>query len=256
MTVSRLTASAAFVGMDWADRKHDSCLPVAGSDPRACSVRPQPPELMAPGAQGLRPRFAGRPSAVGLELRKGPLLDARPPDDSLGLGAVTPTPLAQSRQAFGLSYATDAPPEAELALARLMTHRDTLTARQPPSAAMRALPRLVAHRRSLVADKVRRTKRRTEALKPSCPQLLAWVKDTDTMVFCAVLTRGPPLTPAPPARQARLTALFQAHHGRSPHRVEPRLPALLRATTLTTDRGVIRPHQWLGDGLVPPRRGV
>jgi Transposase len=211
---------------------------------------------MAQWAQVLRQRFEGRPIAVGLELRKGPLIYALPPDAFLVLCAGNPTTLATYRQACCLSDATDDPTDAELTRELLMTHRDTLTALQPPSAAMRAWPRLVAHRRSRVADKVRLTHRLTAALKPSCPQLLEWFKDKDTMVFCDVLTRWPTLKQAQRARKARLTAFCQEHHGRSPHIVEPRIQAILRATTLTTDSGVIRPTQWLVAVLVQHLGGV
>jgi transposase len=206
---SSLTAYAAFVGIDWADRTHASCLQVAGSDQRQCSVLPHRPERMAQWAQVLRQRFEGRPIAVCLELSQGPLRYALQPYDCLVLFAVNPTTLAKYRQAVCLSSAKDHPTDAELARELLMTHRDTLTALQPQSAAMRALPRLVEQRRRLVADQVRLTHRLTAALKPSCPQVLAWFKDKDTMVFCDVRTRWPTLKHAQRARKARLTAFFQ-----------------------------------------------
>jgi hypothetical protein len=112
----------------------------------------------------------------------------------------------------------------------------------------------VEQRRSLGADKVRLTHRRTDALQPDFPQVLAWCKDQDTLVFGAFRTRWPTLKPAQQARQARLTAFFPAHHGRDPHIIAPRSQAIRRATPLTTDRGVIRPNQWLVEGLVQPQR--
>ena len=166
MNVSSLTAYAAFVGIDWADRQHDICLQVAGSDPREFRVLPHRPERSAQWAQVLRQRFEGRPIAVCLELRQGPLVYALQPYDFLVLFAVNPTTLAKYREAFCLSDAKDDPPAAELALELLMTYRDKLTALHPQSAAMRALQRLVEQRRTLVADKVRLTNRLTDALKP------------------------------------------------------------------------------------------
>jgi hypothetical protein len=151
---------------------------------------------MAQWAQALRQRCAGRPIAICLELRKGPLVYARQPYDFLVLFPVHPTTLAKSREAFCLSHAKDDPADAELALELLMTHRDKLTALPPPSAALRALPRLVAQRRALVADKVRLTTRLTDALKPYFPQILEWFKDKDTVVFGDVLSRWPTLKPA------------------------------------------------------------
>jgi transposase len=256
MNGSSLTEYAAFVGIDWADRKHDICLHVAGSDQREFSILPHRPERIAQWAQVLRQRFEGRPIAVCLELSKGPLVYALQQYDFLILFAVNPTTLAKYREAFCLSYAKDDPTDAELALELLMTHRDKLTALHPQSAAMRALQRLVEQRRTLVADKVRLTNRLTDALKQYFPQVLEWFKDKDTMVFCDVLTRWPTLKQAQRARKARLTAFFHEHNVRYPHIIEPRIQAIRSATTLTTDSGVIRPNQLLVEVLVEQLRCV
>ena len=71
------TEFAAFIGIDWADRKHDVCLLAAGSGKQALSVLPHRPESIAQWAEGLGRRFGGRPIAVCLEIAKGPLVYAR-----------------------------------------------------------------------------------------------------------------------------------------------------------------------------------
>lgn len=67
---------AAFGGIDWADAKHDLCLPAVGSDTRECSQLAHTPEAIDAWARALHERFAGHPVAVGLELNKGPLVYA------------------------------------------------------------------------------------------------------------------------------------------------------------------------------------
>jgi transposase len=252
MKASTLTEYAAFVGIDWADRKHDVCLQPAGCDTREFSVLPHRPERMAQWAQALRQRFEGRPIAVCLELRQGPLVSALQPYDFLVLFPVNPTTLAKYREAFCLSHAKDDPTDAELALELLMAHRDRLTALHPQSVAMRTLQRLVEQRRTLVADKVRLTNRLTDALKQYFPQVLEGFKDKDTVVFCDVLTRWPTLQQAQQARQARLTAFFHEHNVRYPHLVAERLQSILQATPLTFDAGVIVPNRLLVEILVQP----
>jgi len=69
MDMSSLSEFAAFVGIDWADRKHDLCLLPAGAAKRESSVLPHRPEAIVQWAEQLRTRFAGRPIAVCLELR-------------------------------------------------------------------------------------------------------------------------------------------------------------------------------------------
>jgi hypothetical protein len=67
---------AAFVGIDWADAKHDICLQAVGSATRECRQLDHKPEAIDAWARALQERFAGRPVAVGLELNKGPLVYA------------------------------------------------------------------------------------------------------------------------------------------------------------------------------------
>ena len=69
-----LAQFAAFVGIDWADRKHDLCLQVAHTDTREFAVLAHRPDAIDQWAASLRRRFQGRPVAVCLELAKGPLV--------------------------------------------------------------------------------------------------------------------------------------------------------------------------------------
>ena len=64
--------------------------------------------------------------AIGLELNKGPLVSALRTYDGLVLFPVNPLTLARYREAFTPSHATDDPSDAELLLALLLPHRDTL----------------------------------------------------------------------------------------------------------------------------------
>ena len=65
---------AAFIGIDWADAKHDVCLQAVGSDTREFSRLEHKPEAIDAWAQAIQQRFAGRPVAVCLELNQGPLV--------------------------------------------------------------------------------------------------------------------------------------------------------------------------------------
>jgi transposase len=247
---------AAFVGIDWADRKHDVCLQPAGCDQREFSVLAHRPESLQQWAEGLRQRFQGGLIAVCLELTKGPLVSALQRYEFLVLFPVNPTMLAKYRATFCLSHAKDDPTDAELALELLLTHPDKLRALQPQSAAMRTLQQLVEQRRGLVADKVRITNRLTNALKQYFPQVLDWFKDKDTQLFCDFLTRWPTLKHAQRARKTRLMAFFQEHNVRYPHVIEQRVQAILTATPLTADHGVLVPNRLLVEVLVEQLRAV
>jgi transposase len=248
------TEFAAFVGIDWADRKHDVCLQAAGSSKRELSVLPHQPERIAQWAEGLRRRFGGRPIALCLEIAKGPLVSALQRYPFLVLFPVNPTTLAKYRKAFHVSGAKDDPVDAQLALDLLLTHPEKLTRLQPQSAAMRTLTELVEQRRALVGDVTRLTNRITATLKQYFPQVLDWFEDKDTLVFCDFVTRWPTLKHAQRARKARLTAFFQEHNVRYPRIVEQRIQAIAAATPLTADRAVIEPNRLLVDALVQQLR--
>lgn len=245
---------AAFIGIDWADRKHDVCLLARGSPEREFSVLPHRPEAIAQWAEGLRQRFHGGPIAVCLELASGPLVYALQRYAFFVLFPVNPATLAKYRKTFYVSGAKDDPLDAQLALELLLTHPEKLTQLQPQGPAMRTLQQLVEQRRALVGDAGRLINRITWALKQYFPQVLEWFEDKSTLVFCDFLTRWPTLKHAQRARKARLTAFFYAHNVRYPHIIEQRLQGIASATALTTDRAVIEPHRLLVEALVQQLR--
>ena len=61
---------AAFVGIDWADKKHDVCLQVAGSAKRERLVLEHRSGVIQAWAEQLRERFGGAPVAVSVELSR------------------------------------------------------------------------------------------------------------------------------------------------------------------------------------------
>ena len=69
-------ALAAFVGLDWAEAKHDVCLQAAGTAQREFLSFEHSPEEMNAWVQTLRTRCNGQPVAVCLELTQGPLVSA------------------------------------------------------------------------------------------------------------------------------------------------------------------------------------
>ena len=111
---------AAFIGIDWADSKHDICLQVANTEKREFAVLPHRPDAIDQWACSLRQRFQSRPVAVCLELRKGPIVYALQKYDFLILFPVNPATLAKYREAFTPSHAKDDPTDAEYQLELLV----------------------------------------------------------------------------------------------------------------------------------------
>ena len=241
---------AAFVGLDWADAKHDVCLQAAGSETREFSVLVHTPETIDEWVSTLRQRFKGQPIAICLELNKGPIVYALRKYDFLVLFPVNPLTLARYREAFAPSHAKDDPTDAELQLELLLKHREKLTPLKPQSPAMRTLEQLVEHRRRLVGDTGRLTNRLTSTLKNYFPHVLPWFHDKDTAIFCDFLAQWPTLKAAQLARRTTLERFFRAHHVRYADVIEQRIQAIKSATPLTTDGGVIVPHALLVQALI------
>jgi transposase len=250
MTQSATDTFAAFVGIDWAEAKHDVCLQAAGSATREGFQLEHTPEAIDAWVTTLRTRFHGQPVAVCLELNKGPLVFALRKDDFLLLFPLNPLTLARYREAVTPSRAKDDPTDAELQLERLLTHRDKLQPLNPQSPAMRALEQLVEHRRRVVGDNVRSTNRLTSTLKNYFPHVLQWFPDKDTPIFCDFLSRWPTLKAAQLARRSPLETFFRDHHVRSSDVIDKRLHAINAASPWTIDEGVIAPNVLLVQALV------
>ena len=122
----------AFVGIDWADVKHDICLQAAHTDRREFDRIEHKVDGIEQWAISMKKRFGG-PIAIALELAKGPLVYALQKYDFFVLFPINPATLAKYREAFKPSGAKDDPTDAELALELLTHHRDRLTALDPQS---------------------------------------------------------------------------------------------------------------------------
>lgn len=247
---------AAFVGIDWADRKHDICLQVPGTDAVEASVIEHRPKAIEEWAHKLRERFPGRRIAVCLELSHGPIVSALLEHDIFVIFPVNPSTLAKYRRAFTPSRAKDDPTDAAIALELLRRHPEKLTPLRHESPNMRALRRLVEARRDLVQDRVRLTNRLTFTLKAYFPQVLDWFRDKETEVFAAFLERWPSLPDAQRARRETIVDFFHAHSVRRASVIDRRVDAIKAERPLTSDAAVIEPARLLVEALLPQLRAL
>jgi transposase len=175
----------AFVGLDWADTKHDVCIQAAQSERREFDQFAHQVSSIEHWAHTMQVRFGGK-IAVALELSKGPIVSALQKYDCFVLFPINPSTLAKYREAFKPSRAKDDPTDAVLALDLLVRHPDRFKPLKPQSVPMRTLLYLVEQRRQLVGDKGRFVNRLTNALKQYYPQALDWFEQHDTPLFCDV----------------------------------------------------------------------
>jgi len=243
----------AFVGLDWADAKHDICVQAAACEVREFDRFPHKVAAIDDWAHSMHKRFGGQ-IAVALELAKGPIVYALQKYDFFVLFPINPSMLAKYRQAFKPSRAKDDPTDAELALDLLVRHRERFQPLKPQSVPMRKLCMLVEQRRRLVGDKTRYTNRLGNALKQYYPQALQWFQQRDTVVFCDFLTRWPTLIQVKRSRKAPLTTFFKVHNVRFEIAGLWLRPQPVNASPLTRDMAVITAYQMQVEALVEQLR--
>jgi hypothetical protein len=232
------TEFAAFIGIDWADRKHDVCLQVGETGKRERFIIEHRPKVLHAWAEQLRERFGGARVAVCVELAKGPIVSALLEHDFLVVFPVQPSLLAKYRDAFTPSRAKDDPTDAEFALELLLRYPDRLPRLKPESPAMRSLRQLVETRRSLVDDRVRVMNRITASLKAYFPQVLDLFREKETGVFADFLERWPTIQAATKARKSAMESFFRDHNVRYQATIDRRISALKDEQPLTTDEAV------------------
>lgn len=233
------TEFAAFVAIDWADRKHVFVLQAAGCLQRESGVIEHSPESVEVWAAQLRHRFGNRPIAVAVEQSRGPLVFMLSKYEHLVVFPVHPTTLAHYRMSFRPSGAKDDPGDADLLLELLRLHRDKLRRLNPDTEETRTLQFLVEDRRKLVAEKTRTSNRITAAVKKYYPQVLEWFEEVGTVLVAEFLQQWPTLEQLQRAKPATIERFFRAHNSRSVARIRQRLEQIEKAIPATTDAAVV-----------------
>jgi transposase len=230
---------AAFLAIDWADKKHVWCLQAVGSEKRESGELEHSPEAVEAWVGQLCQKFAHRPIAVALEQSRGALVFMLSKYEALHLFPVPSTMAASMRQALYPSGAKDDPRDADLLLDILLQHRDKLRRLVPDTEATRRVQNLVEERRKLVDEKTEQTNRLTSHLKIYFPQIVNWFEHLDTELVCALLLRWPTLEELQKVPPAQLRTFFRKHHCRDQEVIERRILAIRQAIPAIRDRAVI-----------------
>lgn len=244
----------AYIGLDWADTKHDICLKANGDEALEYRIIQHSPEAIDEWALELQKRFENNPVAICLELKAGPIVYALLKYAFITLFPIPPKALAKYRETFSQSGAKDDPTDAYLQLDFLLRHPQSLNALKPDDPETRILQRLTEDRRSLVGERVRLTNRITASLKAYFPQTLQWFDDIDTILFCDFILKWPTLSKAKRARTSTLETFFKTHNCVKAEVIERRVQAIKTAMHLTEDKGVIIPLERLTMALIQQLR--
>jgi transposase len=251
----RETKFAAFIGIDWADRKHDvSIYDVAKATTRQDTVV-QTPEAMQRWLAELIQRYPGQPIAVALEQTRGALFSALMMHQTLVLFPVNPAALSSFRDALYPSHAKDDPVDADLLMRLIRDHGDRLRPWKPDSVATRTLRRLGEDRRRLVDARTAVINQLTASLKESFPQALRWAGGLQSEQACAFLESWPTFSEVQKASKSQLIKFYRQHR-HSLRWAEERVAQVRAAVPATHDDALIEVGSFVVQSAVGQLRAL
>jgi len=197
----------AWIGIDWADEKHDVSLYDLETGKQEVLTIAQNPEALQEWLGQLRARYEGGYVAVVLEQGRGGLLNALMSCEFLVLYIINPKSLSSFREAFYGSGATSDPVDAELMRDMVRQNPSRFRAWRPDDVPTRSLRLLTEGRRHLVNQSTALTNQLTALLKGYYPQALAWVGSLDTASACDFLEQWPTLQSLQISRRRQIPIL-------------------------------------------------
>jgi transposase len=235
---------AAYVGIDWADQKHDVVLrSVTHPTKVEHQVISCQPDALLDWVAKMQQRFGGKGKIlVCLEQSRGALIYHLMGYDFFELYPINPSQLAHYRTTFVTSGAKDDQPDAELLCELLMVHRDRLKAWKPDSELTRKLATLNEDRRQAVDERTRLSHQIKSQLKTFYPLALQILdNDTTTALAADLLLQWPCLEAIQKQSPSKLRKFFYGHNCRGEAKMLERLSLINQAKALTHDLAVIEP---------------
>jgi len=245
----------AWIGLDWADEKHDiSLYEVASGKEEALELR-HSGEVLQEWLGQLRLRFQGGHVAVVMEQGRGALLNVFMNCEFLVLYIINPKSLSSYREAFYGSGAISDPVDAQLMREMVRQNPTRFRAWRPDDAMTRSLRLLTEGRRNLVDQSTGLTNQLTALLKGYYPQALRWIGPLDKTWGCDFLERWPTLQSLQQASR-RQVAGFYEKHSRASTDLDEQLKQIREARALTNDEAVLEYSEVMAQALVAQLRAL
>ena len=228
----------AFIGIDWADKKH--AFHVLATDGECINGKlDQQPQAIDDWVTELRKQFPGHQLSIVLEQSKGALIAALMKYHELCIYPINPGQLANYRESMHYSGCKDDPTDAELLAQFLMNYQDRLRVLRPDSPCTRKLTMLTEDRRRLVERRKALANELTAVLKQYFPLLIEFEAAKPYARFlCLLILRWPTLAELKRARPNTIRRFFHKLNIR--RNVEPRVAMIRTAAPLTSDEVFIK----------------
>ena len=231
---------AAFIGLDWADQKHDiSVVSAAGGSP-VHQVIHHTPEALNEWLVKLRQQYPTGQIAICLEQSKGALIFHLIGYDFLTIFPINPKNFARFREAFTSSGAKSDFTDADLLREFVTVHNDRLRPWKPDDEQTRTISFLAEGRRKTVEERTRLTNRLRSTLKQYFPQAIELVGESlHSSMALDFLHKWPQLGNLQGAKSKTVEKFYFAHNSRSSKLIKERLQLINSTIPLTTDKAVI-----------------
>ncbi len=238
------TPVAAYVGIDWADQKHDVVQRSVGEPAKAeHQVIKSEINALNDWIAQMHERFGAKGKVlVCLEQSHGALVYQLMAYELFELYPINPSQLAHYRKTFFSSGAKDDRPDADLLSELLMCHRDRLKAWKPDDQMTRELATLNEGRRHAVDRRTELANEIKSQLKLYFPVALQILdNDITTALAADLLVQWPTLAELQKVSPGKLRKFFYGHNCRQEKKILERLALINQAKPLTTDVAIIRP---------------
>lgn len=237
----KLPTFSAFVGIDWADKKHDLCVAAQDDDNPTYSIIDHTPEDLQSWVVELRKNYPHGQIAVALEQSKGALIYNLLGYEFLTLFPINPKSLARFRESFTPSGAKGDPTDAGFLWKYVVTFHKDLQSWEPADEHTRTIAFLVEGRRKVVNERTRLTSRLRSTLKMYFPQALDIIDGPlHSKLSLDFFNKWPSLNNIKKAREQTVIKFFTTHNSRSKEKIDKRLTMLKEAIPLTHDQAVIK----------------
>ncbi len=231
---------ARFIGIDWADRKHDVHSVDPHGNGQSRTIEQSPEAIEAWISEELAQ--AGGPIAIILEQSRGALVQALMFRENVILYPVNPQQFASYRKSYSNAGCKDDVTDAIL-LARMLRERISfLKAWEPDDENTRMLARLCEVRRKLVDERTRLTQQLTDQLKCCVPLALnlPGIKSFSPLML-EILRRWADPRQLRKADRRVLVKVCAEYRLRNEKQQEELIHAIRTAKLLCTDNAVIKP---------------
>lgn len=246
----------AWIGIDWADAKHDVSLYEEGTGKEERREVGPSPEALAEWIGQLRARYSDDGYvAVVLEQGRGALLNVLMGCEFLVLYIINPKALSSYREAFYGSGAKSDPVDAELMRDMVRQNPGRFRAWRPDDVLTRSLRLLTEGRRNLIDQSTGLTNQLTALLKGYYPQALRWIGTLDSTWACDFLEQWPTLQSLQHSSRRQILRFYEKH-SRHALNLQEQLQQFDQATPLTHDEAVLEYSVLMVQALIPQLRAL